>query len=224
MHIHKKTLYWQILITVAVFTLSFLFAARFNQTNSDRLALGSQSFEALSNMMVSLSEKRDTLYVEYASLFTELEEMQEAQTSGQSMLASLLRQRNSMQIITGSITVKGAGISVSIPQNNKLMKYDLIDIINELYLSGANIIAVNGSRLNLHSSFGEKYGATGNNILTLNGEILEYPIVITALGDPATLEKGLSYTGGVINNLNIFYDIYPEITQEENIVISTILK
>lgn len=216
----KRPLHWQILLAIALFAISLFLAAQLRPTTNTQNDLSHQSFENLSTLMVSQSEKRDTLYSEYRSLYSEFIELQEVQASGKSMIAALIRQRTNVQILTGDISVKGSGIIISIPQNNKLMKYDLIDIINELYLSGASIISVNDRRIGISTKFGEKYDNLGNNILTIDDEIAKYPIIIKALGDPKTLEKGLSYTGGIISNLNLLYSVFPEISQQNEITIS----
>lgn len=216
----KRPLHWQILLAIALFAISLFLAAQLRPTTNTQNDLSHQSFEDLSTLMVSQSEKRDTLYSEYRSLYSEFIELQEVQASGKSMIAALIRQRTNVQILTGDISVKGSGIIISIPQNNKLMKYDLIDIINELYLSGASIISVNDRRIGISTKFGEKYDNLGNNILTIDDEIAKYPIIIKALGDPKTLEKGLSYTGGIISNLNLLYSVFPEISQQDVITIS----
>jgi len=215
----RKSLYWQILLTIALFALSLFFAAQLRPSSAENNDLSLQSFENLSTLMVSQSEKRDALYEEYRTLYSEYIELQRAQTSGQSMITSLMRQRSHIQILTGDISVKGAGVVITIPQNNKLMKYDLIDIINELYVSGATVISINDIRIGLDTKFGEKYDSFGNNILTLHNQTAEYPIIIKALGDSDTLKKGLSYTGGIISNLNLLYNVFPEITEHEEIII-----
>jgi uncharacterized protein YlxW (UPF0749 family) len=56
---------------------------------------------------------------------------------------------------------------------------------------------------------------------TVDGERLYYPIVIEAIGDANTLEKGLTFTGGIIDNLNSF-SIYPQIEQKQEVVIPAV--
>lgn len=64
---------------------------------------------------------------------------------------------------------------------------DLQDIVNLLWASGAEAIAVNGQRMVSTSAF--KYA--GVNILVNNASRLTAPYTVTAIGDPASLANGV---------------------------------
>ena len=111
------------------------------------------------------------------------------------------------------------------------MYYDIIDLVNELFSSGAEAVAINDTRFTIHTVISEKetvvdtkdeYGNTYKKesyIPTIDGKEILYPIVIKAIGDPLTLETGLSYPGGIIESLNSLYMVYPIIKPSDNLVI-----
>lgn len=210
---------WQIPLTIILLLSGFLLFANMNRNDAAQGELSRQSFRDLSIFMVSLSAKRDSLSEQYMALYDDYLSMKEAQESGKSTLSALMRRRNNLQIITADTDLEGEGIIITIPQNSKMMRLDLIDLINELYLSGAKVISVNDRYIGLKSVFEEKYDRKANNMLLLDGKVLEYPLTIKALGEPATLEKGITYTGGIIDNLNLLYKLYPQTKQIREIII-----
>ena len=78
-------------------------------------------------------------------------------------------------------------------------------VINELYISGAAAVAVNGQRLN-HNS----YIVCNGPVITVDGQQYPAPFVITAIGDINVLEASLNLAGGVKDQLvneNIIFTI-----------------
>ena len=57
--------------------------------------------------------------------------------------------------------------------------------------------------------------------ITLNHQPLTFPIYITAIGDPNTLEKGLTLPGGIIDNLALFR-AFPYLEKSEEIIIPAV--
>ncbi|MDD2569159.1 MAG: DUF881 domain-containing protein, partial [Clostridia bacterium] len=108
---------------------------------------------------------------------------------------------------------------ITITADSPLMNVDLVDIINELRVTGAEAIAVNDVRITSYTSIGEGVDANNNAIITINGSRLLTPVVIKAIGKPATLQEGLTFPGGIIDNLNTLYNIYPTIKQSEKLTI-----
>ncbi|MFH7445066.1 DUF881 domain-containing protein, partial [Pseudomonas syringae pv. tagetis] len=69
-------------------------------------------------------------------------------------------------------------------------------VINELYISGASGIAVNGQRLSSQS-----YIICDGPVITVDGIQHPAPFVVTAIGDPDVLSSALNLTGGVKDQL-----------------------
>lgn len=196
---------------LALTLLSFAVVCQINFESNSLQALENQSTDNLVTMMRSLNDYRSRLNAELAAL--------ERSESTLNVTNSLEQQLQSARVFAGTVAVSGPGVSVTITADYDLYSMDVIDIANELKVSGAEAIAINNQRLTARTHITHETDRDNHLFLALNGERLLTPIVITAIGDPATLEKGLTFTGGIIDNLNALYNIYPIVRQEENITI-----
>lgn len=196
---------------LALTLLSFAVVCQINFESNSLQALENQSTENLVTMMRSLNDYRNRLNAELEAL--------ERSESAMSTTNSLEQQLQSARIFAGTIAVTGPGVSVTVTADYDLYSMDVIDITNELKVSGAEAIAINNRRLTSHTRVTHETDRDNVLYLAVDGERLLTPIVITAIGDPATLEKGLTFTGGIIDNLNALYGIYPIVRQEESVTI-----
>lgn len=196
---------------VALTFLSFAIVCQINFESNSVQSLENQSTDTLVAMVRSLNDYRNRLNNELTQL--------ERTESSRSVAIRLEQQLNSARIFAGAVAVSGPGISVTITADYDLYSMDVIDIVNELKVSGAEAIAINNQRLTSRTHLTQETDSDEHLFLALNGERLLTPIVITAIGDPATLEKGLTFTGGIIDNLNTLYGIYPIVRQEQEIVV-----
>jgi uncharacterized protein YlxW (UPF0749 family) len=72
----------------------------------------------------------------------------------------------------------------------------IFQVINELYISGAQAVSVNGQRLNSNSTI----VCTGP-VITVDGNQFPAPFTIEAIGDPFVLSSSLKLSGGVLDQL-----------------------
>lgn len=111
------------------------------------------------------------------------------------------------RMITGEIKVKGPGTTVTLEDasyvpsgqdvNNYLVHENhLFKVINELYVSGAQAVSVNGKRLS-HNS----YVFCNGPVVTIDGSPFPAPFVISAIGDPNVLIPALNINGGIVDQL-----------------------
>jgi uncharacterized protein YlxW (UPF0749 family) len=111
------------------------------------------------------------------------------------------------RMFLGKVKVKGSGVKVTLTDgdynseeanvNNYLVhEYHVFKVVNELYISGATAIAINGQRLTSHS-----YIVCNGPVITVDGVEHPAPFVITAIGEPDVLATSLNLTGGVKDQL-----------------------
>lgn len=211
---HKK---WQIPLTIALLVFGILLTAQYRTNVGFNNSLEAQSINNLSNLVISLSENRTNLQTELITLKDQLNSIKEKSNAGISLTNTLTDQARELKIITGTTAVEGPGISITITGDSPILYLDLIDIVNELFNTGAEVVSINDIRITQKTSFKEIADRKGNtNIYVANQKML-YPIVIKAIGNSDTLEKGLTFSGGIISNLNFFYGIYLTV-KKENIV------
>jgi len=111
------------------------------------------------------------------------------------------------RMYTGEVKVKGPGVKVTLEDasyapsgedvNNYLVhESHLFKVINELLISGAQAISVNGRRLT-HNS----YLYCDGPVITIDGTQYPAPFTISAIGDPDVLIPALNINGGINDQL-----------------------
>lgn len=109
------------------------------------------------------------------------------------------RRLEEAQIIAGTVPVTGPGVRIEIddPQNRVSAEL-LLDAVEELRDAGAEVIELNDTvRLVMRSWF----GTDESGMLTADGVTLEAPYLIEAIGEPATLEAGARFRGGLVSEI-----------------------
>lgn len=111
------------------------------------------------------------------------------------------------RMFLGKVKVKGKGVKVTLSDgeynpndpniNNYLVhEHHVFKVINELYISGASAIAINGQRLTYNS-----YILCDGPVITVDGYQYPAPFEITAIGEPEVLSSALNITGGIKDQL-----------------------
>jgi len=210
---------WILPLIAAFLCFGLFMAVKHNiyQKHGDALYGESSADQAM--IIKGLNENGDILAEELISLDRQLAEAYQLTAGGKSLEETIEQRIEALEAIIGAKAVIGPGLRISIEENGTLMYYDLIDMANELFAAGAEAIAINDIRYTAQTMLGETSADDGRYLPTINGSILEYPIIITAIGAPSTLEAGLTYPGGIIESLNMLYRIYPQIDHGEKLLI-----
>lgn len=108
-----------------------------------------------------------------------------AAAEGSTMQARLER----LGLVVGAVPARGPGVTVladdgpaSAGADAEILDVDLQKLVNGLWLSGAEAIAVNGQRLTALSAI-----RLAGPVITVNYERISAPYTVTAIGDPDTL-------------------------------------
>lgn len=111
------------------------------------------------------------------------------------------------RMFLGKVKVKGKGVKITLSDgaydpkednvNNYLVhEHHVFKVVNELYISGAAAVAINGQRLTSHS-----YIICNGPVITVDGVPHPAPFIITAIGEPDVLSSALNLSGGVKDQL-----------------------
>ncbi len=128
----------------------------------------------------------------------------------------------------GKVKVKGKGVKVTLsdgaydPKDDNVNNYivheqHVFKVVNELYISGAAAVAINGQRLTSRS-----YIVCNGPVITVDGVPYPAPFVITAIGDPDALTSALNLTGGVKDQL-VNDNVVFSLEKEDEMVLNPIL-
>ena len=176
--------------------------------------LEQQDQEDLLALWGSLNDKQDGLKEELITMREQKSALIRDADSDSNSLANIQAQMMTLFEVNGVVAVKGPGVEVVFSGDKPLLYLDLVDLVNELWSSGAEAISVNNERVTATTSF--FFRDTDSGIyLTANNHTLKYPIVIKAVGNPNILEKGLTFPGGIVDNLSTLYNIKPSIKKKE---------
>jgi len=152
---------------------------------------------AVADLIDSNARLRD----EIEALQAELVGLGEVQGGG-AILQSLVAEVNRLRIANGLIEVSGPGVAVEI--NGPISVLDLHDLINELRNAGAEALALNGQRIVPWSAI-----STDGEHVTVDGQPLQQPHRLEAIGEAHTLEVALVRPGGLIS---LLWQIDPDIS------------
>ena len=185
-------------VSLATFLVTSLAAAQFRSQPlppSNRLARD----EALRKSVNQLEDQNRTLKARLAGLQAEVKAGEDESAHRSSAFQQVKAQLDDQKMIAGLTPLHGPGLTIMLhdgsdpndPADHSLgwtVHYqDLQDIVNVLWASGAEAIAVNGQRVVPSSAF----HYAGVNILLNNASRLSGPYTVKALGEPSSLAKGI---------------------------------
>ncbi|WP_199228150.1 DUF881 domain-containing protein [Salipaludibacillus keqinensis] len=112
-----------------------------------------------------------------------------------------------LRMVTGEVAVKGEGIQITLedadyvlgdenPNNYIVHEHHIQQVVDELFIAGAEAVAINGHRIN-HQSYIHCVGP----VIEVDGEVSFAPFEVTAIGDQEMLDESLNLIGGVKDQL-----------------------
>lgn len=148
----------------------------------DSLANWKNKYEELQTQLEDVNKK-----------ILEYEEKKESDEETQKLLEDDL---NEFNMLLGKTDVEGEGIILTLQDTDELtITYsNLLEIVNELKLAGAEAISVNEERVILNTDF-----ATVGNFVMINSKRITSPYTIKAIGDQTYLQSALNIKGGLID-------------------------
>jgi uncharacterized protein YlxW (UPF0749 family) len=216
---HKFHLY----LTLVTFTTGFLIANSIESTKISRKErLNDQQLQQetqLTERILAEKEQNRRLEEQLLELQRQVGKVEEEMAQRQSEAAEILSQLEAARMLAGVVPVEGPGIVVTMQDSQNassapdvtnyiVHEQDVRLVVNELRAAGAEAISINGQRLVSNSAI----RCVGPTII-VNGVKSAAPFVITAIGDPTTLENALHLPGGVIQMLQDFVQI--EVTKKD---------
>jgi uncharacterized protein YlxW (UPF0749 family) len=204
-------------LTIVTFCTGFLVATSIETTKLIRNErMDDQLFQQeteLNERILAEKEQNRHLEKQLIDLQRQVSQVEEAMATRKSEAAAIFEQLEAARMQAGVVAVEGPGIVVTMQDsqyaanspdisNYIVHEQDVRLVVNELRAAGAEAISINGQRLVSNSSI----RCVGPTII-VNGIKSAAPFVISAIGDPATLESALNLPGGVIQTLQDFVQI-----------------
>ena len=210
--------YKALFLFVLSLLIGFIFVTQYQSYRYAQQELSRDSSLNYVSQVNLLIQDNDQLKKEAERLQTELDNSRSAVDAN----ALLTKEIENYALLVGSKEITGPGVKIQI--DLPLEHYWLVDLVNELYLSGAQAISLNNLRLTGDEGFLEQEEqAAGNYQIYLNNEkLLERPYTLSAIGDAELLYSYLTKYNSVLKRLETSFLGAAEavqISQEENLKI-----
>lgn len=173
------------LILTAVMFMQFKTISKIDVT-----ALENMQETELKSEIASWKTKYEEVLKKKEDTNLKIEEYRKNITNNQKASELLTNDLNQLTGLIGLKDVTGNGVIITLEDNEyiKINPTDILELINELKLSGAEAISINDERI-VYNSY---VVCPNNTFIQLNGVQLVSPYVVKAIGDPTYLESGLS--------------------------------
>ncbi|MBM6618543.1 DUF881 domain-containing protein [Bacillus suaedaesalsae] len=180
------------------------------------------------NTLISQEEVNRKLQQELFEKQERVRELEENLADEEQVLFNLVEDVEKLRMYVGEVKVKGKGIEVTladssyVPDQANVNNYivherHIQSVINELLVSGANAIAINGQRI-FHNSFILCIGP----VVSVDGTQHPAPFVVSAIGDPNVLDGALNITGGIKDQL-VSENVSVKIEKKQQIILDPLL-
>ena len=181
----------EIVVGIMCFVLVFFMMVQFNTIETTNIANIKTMRET------ELREELGTWTTKYEELLAQYEDGEDKRTEYKSSLGTndnteslLKKELKESNILLGLTKVKGDGIIVTLSDNDekRIQATDLIELVNELRLAGAEAISINGERIIATSEIVD----INYSFIVINGNRLSSPYIVKTIGDQTYLESGLT--------------------------------
>jgi len=160
--------------------------------------------EELAALVAQAQAHRAVLEAELGRLRSRLAQYQQLTEQGRALTQAMVAEIHRYRMVLGLEPVRGPGLEVvlipgrapGLPVAGDLQALDLAGLVNELWASGAEAVAVNGRRVLSRSA----YSQSGRRI-AVDGVSLQAPYVVAAIGPADAMEAALRVRGGFLEGL-----------------------
>ena len=204
-------------IGIAAFLLVAMITAQVTTMSKSEAILEGKRESELADSLVSLQRDYDELKEKYEESQEIVEEYQTNSSTNDNLIASMKSQIDTLGLLAGTTDVQGEGIIITLYDGNTsdslVHDSDLLTVINELRVAGAEAISVNENRIITTSAI-----RCVGSVVQVNYQKVAAPFVIKAIGNAQYLESAMTIKNGVVDVLN-GYGLKVTLTRESNIEI-----
>ena len=199
----------QLIILIVCITTGFIIGYSYKLTKNHEKVNSSylDQEDSYREDLIQQQERNKELAEELNGLQTQLREYEKSFAENENAYEHLIDEAEKLRLILGNIPAKGPGLQVTLKDNdynpnssnpNEYIVHEshVLAVVNELKISGAESISINGQRLKSNS-----YIRCNGPVITIDGKQYPAPFVIEAVGNSDTLVSALKIVGGVMDQL-----------------------
>lgn len=200
-----------VLYAIVFLVLGFIFAFSYRTLGKDKVDVaqnpGLQKEEQYREELIAQKERNKELTDEIFMKQNEIREFEQSISENENNHAGLVEEAKNLRLLLGVIPAIGPGVRITLkdgdydpveqnPNEYIVHESHVLQVVNELKISGAQGIAINGQRISANSNI----KCTGP-VIKIDGRTYPAPFVIEAVGDSEVLTTSLQLRGGVIDGL-----------------------
>ncbi|MBK5445812.1 MULTISPECIES: DUF881 domain-containing protein [Peribacillus] len=200
----------QVILSLVSVVLGFMIAFSYNLTKDGQGVVKDKAWDQeyeLRQQLIEQEKQNRELQKELLQKQAKVSNIEKDLAQEKQLFFNLAKDTEKYRMYLGKVKVKGTGLQVTLEDgsdidseanvNNYLVhEQHVFKVVNELYISGAEAVAINGQRLD-HDS----YIVCNGPVITIDGHQHPAPFIISAIGDPDILEASLDIPGGIKEQL-----------------------
>lgn len=194
-------------LAVVGLVLGIMLAFQFRVTREIQSTEPVQRAQQLSAQLGQMKKDRDALQTQVDGLRSKLDKVSTGPRASE-----LKEELDRARVEAGVTELSGPGAEVTLNDSNISLRpgenpnlyvlhdEDVLRVLNEIRAAGAEAVSINGQRLLATT----EVRCTGPTVVLNKNKRLAPPYVITAIGNPDTLESSLKMKGGVAETLQFW--------------------
>ncbi|AYC30767.1 DUF881 domain-containing protein [Paenisporosarcina cavernae] len=220
---------WALVCVVFGFILSYSYSIS-NDKNTSSNTVSSTYYEQQERyreLLIEQKERNKELTDELEKKQTQVREIEQQLSGSEESYDALVKEAEDLRLLLGTIPVEGEGVSVLLedeeyspetqnPNDYIVHESHIFMVVNELKISGAEAISINGKRIAASS-----YIKCTGPVITVDGQQFPAPFEIKAIGDPNVLLPALKLSGGILDQL-VNDNIVVTVEEKEEIKMSSL--
>lgn len=199
----------QLIVLIVCIVTGFIIGFSYNLTKDEQKMNSSylEQEESYREDLIAQKERNKQLSDELTNLQNQIRDYEKSFAENKEDYQDLIEEAEALRLMLGEIPAVGKGIKVTLKDNeynpnstnpNDYIVHEshILSVVNELKISGAEAISINGQRLKSNS-----YIRCNGPVITVDGKQYPAPFVIEAVGDSDTLIASLKIVGGIFDKL-----------------------
>ncbi|TWT28105.1 DUF881 domain-containing protein [Planomicrobium sp. CPCC 101110] len=205
----SKSIIFSLVFLVLGFMFSYSYSLSKSQERSSEFTGGAffEQEEQYRKELIEQQERNKALREELEKKQAAVQEFEQSFSEGESRNTDYAEEAEELRRVLGLLPVEGSGLTVTLqdgeynpssvdPNDYIVHESHIFQVINELYISGAEAVSINGQRIHANSHI----VCTGP-VITVDGVKYPAPFTIAAIGKPDVLASSIKLPGGVMDQL-----------------------
>ncbi|MBB5874049.1 uncharacterized protein YlxW (UPF0749 family) [Allocatelliglobosispora scoriae] len=186
------------MIGVLVGLLGFALVVQVQNNTTDPTLASARQADLL-QILADLESRSQRLQGDIGDLETLKRELTSDAQGTAAALEQARKRADQLGILAGTLPAQGPGLTFTVQAKTEPIRaIDIVDVIQELRNAGAEAMQISGSNGSSVRIIVSTYFADASGSLNVDGQTLTGPYVITAIGDPSTMDKALRIPGGPV--------------------------